>query len=307
MIEKIDIEDISINRIRCFVSVYELGSISKAALDCDVSQPAMSRSIKSLEEQFNFPLFNRDTRQLHPTDAAKQIYPRCLELCTAARALCNELDVIKDGDYGELRIGLGKVIGPISSRAISKVISEKFADLRVSIVEGSPTLLHRELLQGNLDFFISHSEAVGLFSNVEQLVCKPFTLMKVDAVASPTAEFLNSGTDLISYPWTFPKFEAVETSQDHFYANYYKKIQANGGILYQIDNADARIKLVLSGQAATVIASSEAEKYLESGQLIKLPISLTDFPLSTYYLSTKPLCPKARQMIEYVKAGMHKN
>ncbi len=149
MIEKVDIEDISINRIRCFVSVFELGSISKAALDCDVSQPAMSRSIKSLEEQFNVPLFNRDTRQLCPTDAAKQLYPRCLELCTSVKALCNELDVIKVGDYGELRIGLGKIIGPIGSKVISKIISEKFADLRVSIVEGSPTSLHRELLQGN--------------------------------------------------------------------------------------------------------------------------------------------------------------
>ena len=128
MVKKIEIENISLKYIRYFVCVYELGSISKAAKDCNVSQPTISKSLKGIESQFNITLFNRDTRLFSPTDAAKQLYPKCLELCSSAYAVCNELDVIKQGNFGEIKIGFGKVIAPLGSMLVSKIIADKFND-----------------------------------------------------------------------------------------------------------------------------------------------------------------------------------
>lgn len=156
-------------------------------------------------------------------------------------------------------------------------------------------------MQGNLDFFICHSEGFELLSNVEQLICKPLAGLEVNAVVSPKAKFLNTQPDVTQYPWTFPKVEVLKTSKDSFYLNYFRKIKANGSILYEIDNADARMKLALSGKAATVSSSIQAKKYIRSGQLQKLPIDIDSFPLSTFHLSTKPLSWKSKRILEMIK------
>ncbi|CAH0536321.1 LysR family transcriptional regulator [Vibrio marisflavi] len=301
MAELIEIENIHTKIIKCFVSVYELGSISKAAQECNVSQPTISKAIKSLESQFCVGLFNRDTRLFSPTDAAKQLYPKCVELCSAAQAICSELEIIKGGNFGEIRIGFGKVIAPLGSLLISKIVSDRFNDVNVSVIAGNPTTLHRSLLQSDLDFFICHTEGYELLSNTEQLICKPFSGLKVDAVVAPKAKFLSTQSDITKYPWTFPKVEVLKTSQDSFYLNYYRKIKTSGSVLYEIDNADARMKLVLSGKAATVSASIQSKNYISTGQLKKLPIEIDHFPLSTFYLSTKQLSQKSQQILAVLK------
>ncbi|MCL9780097.1 LysR family transcriptional regulator [Vibrio sp. S4M6] len=299
---KTGFENININHIRYFVSVYELGSISKAAKDCNVSQPTISKSLKSLEKQFNVVLFNRDTRLFYPTDAAQQLYPKCLELCSSAKAICNVLDVINHGDFGEVKIGFGKIVGPLGSVLMSKIISDKYSDLRVSITEGNPSSLHRNLLQGNLDFFICHDDAKEILNSVDQLVCKPFIDVEVNAVVSPKATFLKTEDNMTMFPWAFPKLEVLATSKNNFYNDYYKEIVANGSVLYQIDNIDARLKLVLSGQAAMVSTSISTRKYVKSGILQKLPIEIDDIPLSVFHLSTKPLSNSAYQILDMMKS-----
>jgi DNA-binding transcriptional LysR family regulator len=49
---------------RTFVTVAELGSVSKAALRLRIAQPALSRQISDLENELGFKLFHRAGRRL---------------------------------------------------------------------------------------------------------------------------------------------------------------------------------------------------------------------------------------------------
>jgi DNA-binding transcriptional LysR family regulator len=66
--------DFDMNLIKPFVKVYELNSITKAAELLNVSQPAISGSIKRLENYLDYPLFIRSGRTLSPTPNAQRFY-----------------------------------------------------------------------------------------------------------------------------------------------------------------------------------------------------------------------------------------
>jgi len=66
--------DFDMNLIKPFVKVYELNSITQASELLDVSQPAISGSIKRLETHLGYPLFIRSGRTLTPTPNAQSFY-----------------------------------------------------------------------------------------------------------------------------------------------------------------------------------------------------------------------------------------
>ncbi|MGP5327533.1 LysR family transcriptional regulator [Vreelandella titanicae] len=63
-----------LNLIRVFVTIYETGSVSKAAENLHISQPSVSYSLSRLRQVFNDPLFNRTREGMQPTSLSSQLY-----------------------------------------------------------------------------------------------------------------------------------------------------------------------------------------------------------------------------------------
>ncbi|HYR67100.1 MAG TPA: LysR family transcriptional regulator [Reyranella sp.] len=71
--------DVDLKRLRTFVAVAELGTVSKAALLLRISQSALSRQISDLEKEFSLRLFDRVGRRLMLTASASS----CSEIVAA--------------------------------------------------------------------------------------------------------------------------------------------------------------------------------------------------------------------------------
>lgn len=67
----------SLNALRAFEAAARLGSMSAAAVELHVTQGAVSRQVKALEETLGQPLFVRDGRGIAPTPAGKQLREQC--------------------------------------------------------------------------------------------------------------------------------------------------------------------------------------------------------------------------------------
>ncbi|HUL63985.1 MAG TPA: LysR family transcriptional regulator [Burkholderiaceae bacterium] len=93
-----------LRHIRTFVTVAELGTVSKAALRLHVAQPALSRQIANLEDQFGLRLFDRVGRRLLLTSEGEQLLSDCQGLLNYARALGEQAQVLRRGDVGVLRV-----------------------------------------------------------------------------------------------------------------------------------------------------------------------------------------------------------
>jgi len=89
-----------------FVLVAEERNFGAAAERAHLSQPALSNSIKTLEEQLGFKLFQRDERPVRLTAEGRELFDRARELLFEARNLDRQILALKAGEAGHVRIGL---------------------------------------------------------------------------------------------------------------------------------------------------------------------------------------------------------
>lgn len=93
-----------LRHVRTFVTVAELGTVSKAAERLHVAQPALSRQIANLEDEFGLKLFDRVGRRLVLTSEGEQLLNDCRGLLNYARAVGEQAQVLRRGDVGVLRV-----------------------------------------------------------------------------------------------------------------------------------------------------------------------------------------------------------
>src|ERR1700738_1696443 len=65
---------IELSLVRVFCSIYEAGSVSRAAALLDLTQPAVSYSLALLRRQLGDPLFMRSRTGMSPTPLADKVY-----------------------------------------------------------------------------------------------------------------------------------------------------------------------------------------------------------------------------------------
>jgi DNA-binding transcriptional LysR family regulator len=87
-----------------FVRVVDAGSFSSAARDLDMGQPAVSKTVASLEERLGVRLLTRSTRKLSPTEAGTAFYERALRAIGEADEAEAEARGAGAGLEGRLRI-----------------------------------------------------------------------------------------------------------------------------------------------------------------------------------------------------------
>ena len=90
--------------LRTFVTVAELGTVSKAALRLHIAQPALSRQISNLEQELGLKLFDRVGRRLVLSSEGEQLLSDSRGLLNYARALGERAQLLRRGDTGVLKV-----------------------------------------------------------------------------------------------------------------------------------------------------------------------------------------------------------
>jgi DNA-binding transcriptional LysR family regulator len=73
-----------LKRLRTFVTVADRGTVSGAAQALRITQPALSRQLQDLREEFGVPLFEQVGRRLQLTTEGADLLPTCRSLLTQA-------------------------------------------------------------------------------------------------------------------------------------------------------------------------------------------------------------------------------
>ena len=96
---------LSMRQLRNFVAVAEVGSITRAAAQLFVAQPALSYQIKRLERQLGVPLFKREGRGIALTDEGRQLLEHAKATLREHDALLDRAASLPGLQYGRLRVG----------------------------------------------------------------------------------------------------------------------------------------------------------------------------------------------------------
>lgn len=136
-----------LRRTRTFVTVADLGSVSKAALRLRIAQPALSRQIGELEQEVGFKLFDRVGRRLVLTGEGEQLLKDCRGFLSYASALDERAQLLRRGDTGVLKVAA-------SPQFIDGVISEflpryrrRYPDVDVRLFEAMGGTAVMEMLE----------------------------------------------------------------------------------------------------------------------------------------------------------------
>jgi len=132
---------------RTFVTVAELGTVSKAALRLRIAQPALSRQLSDLEHELGLRLFDRVGRRLLLTGVGEQLLSGCRVLLNSASAVTEQAQLLRHGDTGVLKVaGSPQHIESVLSQFLHRY-AERYPKVEVKISEGTGseilTLLER--------------------------------------------------------------------------------------------------------------------------------------------------------------------
>src|SRR4026207_592567 len=94
-----------LRHLRYFIGVAEQENASRAALKLHVSQPALSRQVRDLEDELGFLLFERSAKSVRLTEAGHAFLTEARAVLQRAEEAVKAARTIADGGIGELHIG----------------------------------------------------------------------------------------------------------------------------------------------------------------------------------------------------------
>ena len=144
-----------LNQIRYFQAVVRLGSFTRAAEECNISQSAISQQIKALEQELGVALLERSKRKFTLTPAGEHFYKKSLILVADYDRLVQDTLRLTRKDHPELRIGyLTNYAGHAVQTAVAH-FSEKHPDVKVQLTGGSHEDLYEALQSEKIDLAMS--------------------------------------------------------------------------------------------------------------------------------------------------------
>ena len=138
-------------QLRHFLMVAKHQKLLAAADDLNMSQSALTRSIKALEASVGAPLFEREARGVRLTVFGKSLAAHAHVILNETKKALNELSALKGGTNGTILIGVGpNYSSHILPRAITQLLAER-PNIEIIIHEGNMEDLLPSLRIGNLD------------------------------------------------------------------------------------------------------------------------------------------------------------
>ena len=143
------------HQVRYFLTVARTLNFTRAAEQCNVSQPALTRAIRQLEEELSGELLRREGKHSHLTDLGLRMVPllkQCFESALAAKSLATSF---KKGATQALSIALSYGIDMRMLTAPVAELQRAFPGVQLTFVRGNAGEINESLQKGKVDFAIA--------------------------------------------------------------------------------------------------------------------------------------------------------
>ncbi|MDA0704120.1 MAG: LysR family transcriptional regulator [Proteobacteria bacterium] len=99
-----------LHQVRYFLAVSETLNFTRAAEQCHVAQPSLSRAIQKLEDELGGPLFRRERGRTHMTELGRSMLPFLTQCHTSALAAKAQATALGSTERAPLRLGVAASI-----------------------------------------------------------------------------------------------------------------------------------------------------------------------------------------------------
>ena len=143
------------HQVRYFLAVARTLNFTRAAEECNVAQPSLTRAIRQLEGELGGDLFRRERPHAQLTELGQRMLPllkQCYDSAMSARALAS---AIKKGEVGSLRLALSTTIDPSLVTPHVVELGKLFEGLELKLLRGTAREVLEHLKQGNVELAIA--------------------------------------------------------------------------------------------------------------------------------------------------------
>ncbi|UOM36586.1 LysR family transcriptional regulator [Acuticoccus sp. I52.16.1] len=278
-----------VDGLRYFVRTVELASISRAAQSLGLSQPAVSRQIRRLEDELGQPLLVRTGRGVRPTTSGHR-------LALEAALILADLDAIGEAlrdeaaPSGTVSLALPVSVGDSLLPRILSIVDARFPELKLRVIEALSPVSADLVRSRSADYAIIYAGAdvSGLAS--EPLVEEP--LCFVSARDAPVAD----GADLAAVQRIKLILPGPSSGLRRILDAQTARLGLKLAVAVELDSVSAIKKLVAAGLGHSILPAFSVAPEVAAGLLVVQPI-LRPRLTRTLALAHLAVRPPSREMM----------
>jgi LysR family carnitine catabolism transcriptional activator len=151
--------NISVVNLRAFLKVAELGGFTAAARALSISQPALSRAIRAMEEEIGARLFDRDTRKLALTPTGAELREVAIRITTEIDLGFASLADFLKSRRGRVTVSILPSVAAVLFPNVVGRFREFYPGVDISVRDGSQGPLLDDVMRGRADFAVTMDPA----------------------------------------------------------------------------------------------------------------------------------------------------
>lgn len=140
--------------LRQFAAVAREGNITRAAKQLRLAQPAVSMTLKKLEQHLGVALFNRQQGRLHLTTEGERLYQHAQRILNTLILAEQDMAALQNLDSGEVCIGIPSMLGSFYFPPLLMAFKHQYPGLSIKVIEAGTQDVLAQLCQGQLSLGI---------------------------------------------------------------------------------------------------------------------------------------------------------
>jgi DNA-binding transcriptional LysR family regulator len=263
---------ITLRHLRVFESVARFGSISRAAAELHLTQPAVSMQMKQLEEQIGLPLLEQVGKRLFLTEAGHELQRHAREIAERMGALNAAMDQFRGLERGLLRLAVVSTANYFLPQLIAD-FNRKHPGVRVSLQVANREFVLSALADNRTDLAITGQPPDSL-----DLVAQNFMSNPLVVIAAPDHPL--TGQASVPLARMVQETLVVREAGSGTRATMERHLSAQG-VAYragcEFSTNEALKQAVRAGLGLGIVSLQTIELELRTGCLVVLPVE--GFPL----------------------------
>ena len=162
----------TLQQLRILKAVATEKNFTKAAEILYLSQPSLSKQIKTLEKNLDILLINRESNKISLTENGKvflQYSERILALCEES---CRALIDLKNGDRGNLKVGASQTTGTYLMPRVLALFAKNYPQIDLNVQVNSTRLIANNIINREIDIAVVGGEIPNELE--KNLMVEPF-------------------------------------------------------------------------------------------------------------------------------------
>ena len=149
-----EVKEMNIKQLQYAVELAKVCNFSKVSEQLNISQPALSKQIITLEKELNVKLFDRNSTPLRLTAAGEHFVREAQDLLYKEDQLKRSMEQFSSGECGRLNIGVSPFRSIYLLPTMAKKVRDRFPEVEICISDTNSEQNRKDVAEGRLDFAI---------------------------------------------------------------------------------------------------------------------------------------------------------